>query len=125
MPDEVQVFLTLWAQPNIQEQLVSTVRNNKVFTYISNQLATVGFHKTANQCRIKVKKLKQCYKKLKCMKDKQNDSKWFAIMDSVLDPGGENVQTETNELRKVDSPTMLTHPGSPENDHTNGMYRQR
>ncbi|XP_029902118.1 uncharacterized protein LOC115355452 isoform X4 [Myripristis murdjan] len=123
LPDEVQVFLTLWAQPNIQEQLLSTVRNNKVFTYISNQLATVGFHKTANQCRIKVKKLKQCYKKLKCMQDKQNDSKWFAIMDSVLDPGGENAETETSELREVDLPTMLTHPGSPEHDHMNDNIR--
>uniref|UniRef100_UPI003AAD366F uncharacterized protein n=1 Tax=Centroberyx gerrardi TaxID=166262 RepID=UPI003AAD366F len=124
LPDEVQVLLTLWAEPNVQEQLLSTVRNNRVFTYLSNQLASVGFNKTPHQCRIKVKKLKQGYKKIKCVKgSKHIQSRWFAIMDSVLDPGGENVENETNDSKEADSPAALMHPGSPEDEHTNDKLR--
>ncbi|KAM4615279.1 uncharacterized protein ACJ7VT_010449 isoform 2-T2 [Polymixia lowei] len=121
LPDEIQVFLTLWAEPNIQEQLRSTVKNNRVFAYISSQLASVGFNKTAHQCRMKVKKLKQEYKKIKCTRgSKQCKARWFAIMDSVLGPGEENDENETNDSREVDSSSAQTHIGCPEDDHVNG-----
>ncbi|KAM6984756.1 uncharacterized protein FYW47_013742 [Aplochiton taeniatus] len=109
-PDEIQVFLTLWADQSVQEQLLYTVRNTKVFTYLSFELASLGFNKTASQCRLKVKKLKQEYKKLKEMKgSKQRQSRWFAIMDQVLGQGTETEDSTT-------TPSEFSVFGLPEDD---------
>lgn len=109
LPDEVQVLITLWAQPNIQKQLLSTSTNNQVFTYLSNELALVGFNKTPHQCSIKVNNLKEEYKKIKEINPHVDvKSDWFAILDSVLSP----VEYST----EVDSTAVLTQPKSPEQE---------
>uniref|UniRef100_A0A3P9P6J4 Myb/SANT-like DNA-binding domain-containing protein n=1 Tax=Poecilia reticulata TaxID=8081 RepID=A0A3P9P6J4_POERE len=88
--DEVQVLITLWAQPNIQKQLLASEENDEVFTYLSDELAQVGFAKSPQQCSLKVDRLKKEYAKLKQEGANANDkSDWFAIMDSVLFPEGE------------------------------------
>lgn len=107
--------MTLWAQPNIQKQLLNTATNNKVFVYLSSELTFVGFNKTPHQCRLKVNNLKEEYRRIKELepyRDVRND--WFAILDGVLGPGGE---TST----EVDSSAALTQPNSPEVEHVNGM----
>ncbi|XP_031169261.1 uncharacterized protein LOC116060041 isoform X4 [Sander lucioperca] len=117
LPDEVQVLMTLWAQPNIQKQLLNTATNNKVFVYLSSELTFVGFNKTPHQCRLKVNNLKEEYRRIKELepyRDVRND--WFAILDGVLGPGGE---TST----EVDSSAALTQPNSPEVEHVNDMSR--
>lgn len=114
MPDEVQVLLTLWAQPNIQQQLLTTATNNDVFEYLSSELAFVGFNKTAQQCSLKVTKLKEEYRKIKEVQLIQGiNSNWFAILDRVLGPGEET-------SAEVDSSDVLTRPKSPENAYVKG-----
>lgn len=118
LADEVQVLITLWAQPNIQKQLLTTAANNQVFTYLSNELTLVGFNKTPHQCSLKVNNLKEEYKKIKEMDphvDVQSD--WFAILDGVLCPDGE-ASTE------VYSSAVLTQPKSPQHEHVSGMLFQ-
>lgn len=118
MPDEVQVLITLWAQPNIQKQLLTTATNDQVFTYLSNELALVGFNKTPHQCSLKVNNLKEEYKQIKEMEPHVDvTSDWFAILDSVLCPDEES-STE------VDSTAVLTQPKSPQHEHVNGMLFQ-
>ncbi|XP_032360897.1 uncharacterized protein LOC116672973 isoform X2 [Etheostoma spectabile] len=117
LPDEVQVLMTLWAQPNIQKQLLNTETNNQVFVYLSSELTFVGFNKTPDQCRLKVNNLKEEYRRIKELepyRDVQND--WFAILDGVLGPGGE---TST----EADSSAALTQPNSPEDEHVNDTSR--
>lgn len=107
--------MTLWAQPNIQEQLLTTATTNQVFTYLSGELALVGFNKTPHQCSHKVNNLIEEYRRIREVEpygDDRND--WFAILDSVLSPGGET-------YTEVDSSAVLTQPKSPEDDHVNGM----
>lgn len=110
MPDEVQVLITLWAQPNIQQQLLTSEENDEVFTYLSDELAQVGFRKSPQECSLKVDKLKKEYIKLKQegtnVKDK-ND--WFAIMDSVLFP-----EEETSKERNLSA--VLTASKPPEGE---------
>lgn len=115
MPDEVQVLMTLWAQPNIQKQILTTATSNQVFKYLSGELASVGFNKTPYQCSVKVNNLKEEYRKIKEV-DPHGDvkSNWFAILDSVLGPGGET-STEVNSA-------VLTQPKSPEDERVNGMF---
>ncbi|XP_039647548.1 uncharacterized protein LOC120553322 isoform X2 [Perca fluviatilis] len=117
LPDEVQVLMTLWAQPNIQKQLLNTATVDQVFVYLSSELTFVGFNKTPHQCRLKVNNLKEEYRRIKELepyRDVRND--WFVILDGVLGPGGE---TST----EVDSSAPLTQPNSPEVEHVNDMSR--
>ncbi|KAL0973271.1 hypothetical protein UPYG_G00201270 [Umbra pygmaea] len=106
--DEVHAFLTSWASTNVQEELLSTVRNARVFAHLSSELNALGFKKTIKQCREKIKKLKQEYKKIK------NDTsincpnscgkRWFAIMDDVLSQQTRTqVLLETNRTGTEDS----------------------
>ncbi|XP_041833672.1 uncharacterized protein LOC121634810 isoform X2 [Melanotaenia boesemani] len=108
LPDEVQVLVTLWAQPNIQKQLLTSAANNQVFTYLSNELALVGFNKTPQQCNLKVNKLKEEYKKIKEDEPHGDDeSDWFAVMDTVLGSNGK-------ASKEMDLSVILTTPKSPE-----------
>uniref|UniRef100_A0A4W5Q6A7 Uncharacterized protein n=1 Tax=Hucho hucho TaxID=62062 RepID=A0A4W5Q6A7_9TELE len=95
--EEVHALLTLWADGSVQEQLLSTVRNKRVFTKLSSELAALGSTKTSKQCREKIKKLKQEYKKIKNDTSKNSSNirgrRWFAIMDAVL-----TQQTRTSML---------------------------
>ncbi|KAM9704896.1 uncharacterized protein ACNS7B_001296 isoform 2-T2 [Menidia menidia] len=89
--DEVQVLITLWAQPNIQRQLLSSEAYDQVFPYLSNELALVGFNKTPQQCSLKVKELKEEYRRIK-EGEQHLDAKsdWFAVIESVLGSGGDD-----------------------------------
>ncbi|KAJ8269627.1 hypothetical protein COCON_G00122340 [Conger conger] len=80
---EAQVLLTLWADSSVQQELESTVRNERVYSRITSELAAVGIHRSIKQCREKIKKLKQQYKKLKDQ-DRKTDAEWYVTMDSVL-----------------------------------------
>ncbi|KAM4570165.1 uncharacterized protein PAE49_009371 isoform 2-T2 [Odontesthes bonariensis] len=107
LPDEVQVLITLWAQPNIQKQLLSSQANSQVFTYLSNELALVGFNKTPQQCNLKVNKLKVEYRKIKQVEPHRDDkSDWFAVMDSVFGSNGD-------ASKEVESSAVLEAPKSP------------
>uniref|UniRef100_A0A4W6BJ33 C2H2-type domain-containing protein n=1 Tax=Lates calcarifer TaxID=8187 RepID=A0A4W6BJ33_LATCA len=113
LPDEVQVLMTLWAQPNIQKQLLTTAANSQVFTYLSNELALVGFNKTPLQCSVKVNNLKGEYRRVKELKlQSEVKSDWFAILDSVLGLDGE-------DSTGVGSSAALTQSETPEDEHEN------
>lgn len=78
-------MLTLWANPEVQRELLLNVRNNKVYTCLSSKLALLGFNKAPKKCREKIKKLKQEYKRIKNGQNRGGSSSvWFAIMDEVL-----------------------------------------
>ena len=111
MPDEVQVLITLWAQPNIQKQLLSSEANKQVFIYLSNELALVGFNKTPQQCNLRVNKLKEEYSKIKQVEPQEDyKSDWFAVMDSVFGSDGD-------ASKEVESSAVLKAPKSPEGEH--------
>ncbi|KAJ8262244.1 hypothetical protein GJAV_G00164230 [Gymnothorax javanicus] len=80
---EAQVLLTLWADASTQQELESTVRNERVYSRIASELAAVGIRRSVKQCREKIKKLKQQYKKLKD-ENRKTDAEWYVTMDSVL-----------------------------------------
>lgn len=114
-PDEVQVLITLWAQPNIQKQLLASGAHSDVFTYLSNELALIGFDKTPQQCSLQVKKLKEKYEQIKRVEPWGNDqSNWFAVMDGVLGPGGETSK---------DVNSALTAPKSPEGERAHADFQ--
>lgn len=62
---EVLKLIDLWKEEGIQEQLEGSTRNRHVYEKLATQLTKAGFQKTGEQCRCKVKKLRQEYKKVK------------------------------------------------------------
>lgn len=109
--DEVKVLLTRWAEESIQEQLRSTQRNERVFAQLSSELATQGFDKTTNQCRSKIRLLKQKYERIKEQKDsKKQKSRWFIIMDKVLGHRKPEAETKQAAEAMVSAPESLQTP---------------
>uniref|UniRef100_A0A8C7FNZ6 Myb/SANT-like DNA-binding domain-containing protein n=1 Tax=Oncorhynchus kisutch TaxID=8019 RepID=A0A8C7FNZ6_ONCKI len=107
-------LLTRWADGSVQEQLLTAVRNERVFIKLSSELDALGFIKTSTQCRWKIKKLKQEYKKIKDDENKNRSynrrrERWFAIMDSVLrhQPSTLVIDSDGNIL-------ATTQPNSPQ-----------
>lgn len=85
---EVQALLSIYSTEEIQRGFESSSRNVKIFASISLQLASFGFNRTAKQCRDKIKKLKQDYKKIKDHNNKSGSdrktSKWYDLLDAIL-----------------------------------------
>lgn len=82
-------MLAYWANPVIQEELRRNVRNNAVYNSLSAKLASLGFSKSAQKCKEKIKKLKQDYRRVK---NSQHvgwaRTAWFGILDEVLGSQG-------------------------------------
>ena len=78
-------LISLYVTEEIQDNFALLKRNIKIFANISLQLATLGIHHTAKQCREKIKKLKQDYKKIKDHNNQSGSdrktSKWY---DAIL-----------------------------------------
>ena len=94
---ETRLLLDLWGEDEIQCQLRSTVRNDRVFQKIVLELANTGFQRTVAQCRAKVKALSKKYKEIVdslgrsgagCESDEEvyvpTDCPYFSVMDAVL-----------------------------------------
>lgn len=86
--DEVQALLALYATEEVQREFEGTQKNLKIFAKISTLLADSGIYHTTKQCREKIKKLKQDYKKIKDHNNhsgaNQKTSKWFDSLDQIL-----------------------------------------
>lgn len=80
---EVETLLCLYASEETTDK-----RNRKIFTTISEQLAASGIHHSPKQCREKIKKLKQDYKKIKDYNNqggvKRKRGKWYEALDAIL-----------------------------------------
>ena len=84
---EVETFLSILGEEDVQRGLDRAVRNEKVFQLVSGRMAIAGYEKNTEQCRQKCKKLRAEYRKVK---DHDNHSgvdgkmwKWFNIMDAI------------------------------------------
>lgn len=62
---EVFKLIELWKEEGIQEQLEGATRNKHVYVKLASDMTKAGFSKNGEQCRNKVKKLRQEYKKIK------------------------------------------------------------
>ena len=65
LQEETTTLIELWGDETVQEQLQNCTRNRSIYETLSRKLETAGFTRTAIQCREKIKKLRQEYKKVK------------------------------------------------------------
>ncbi|XP_034024409.1 zinc finger and SCAN domain-containing protein 29-like [Thalassophryne amazonica] len=86
--EEVRAFLSIYADEEIQGDFESSTRKEKVYQKISKRLSELGINHNAKQCREKIKKMKQDYKKVKDHNNRsgsdRRSGKWFAAMDAIL-----------------------------------------
>lgn len=63
--EETLKLIELWSYEDIQAQLEGYKRNQQVYEKIASLMQKEGFTRTYQQCREKIKKLRQQYKKVK------------------------------------------------------------
>lgn len=67
---EILALMEIWGEEDVQRALRGSVHNGYVYAEISERMQDLGFSKTSEQCRWKVKSLRnnfrQCYDKKKC-----------------------------------------------------------
>ena len=75
-------------EEGVQAQLEGSKRNKHVYEKISKTLARNGIHKSSDQCRAKMKKLKTDYRKVKDKNGKTGRGrsiwKYFDALDAIL-----------------------------------------
>ena len=115
---EVFQLISCWAEEGIQEQLEGCKRNKHIYERLSRNLAEHNIEKTGEQCRTKVKKLHQEYKKIK---DKRNLTgrgrtawKYFSKLDEIL--GTRPATRPPVLLETLDSQPLLSDHDSDETD---------
>lgn len=67
---EILALIEIWGEEDLQRALRGSVHNGYVYAEISERMQDLGFSKTSEQCRWKVKSLRnnfrQCYDKKTC-----------------------------------------------------------
>ncbi|CAN0303670.1 unnamed protein product [Lampetra planeri] len=87
--DEVRALLSLWGEAGVQAALEASVRNERVYARISADLRCSGISRSPKQCREKVKKLKQEYKRLsEAAAAGRKRSRHYQMLDAVMGRGG-------------------------------------
>ncbi|XP_054650492.1 uncharacterized protein LOC129191298 [Dunckerocampus dactyliophorus] len=89
--EETQALIAVWSDDYIAQLLATTHKNIHVFNLFSEKMAAWGFNRTAQQCRIKVKKLRQHYIKVRdsirnngCSGDEKDKFPWYDQLDEIL-----------------------------------------
>ena len=119
---EVETFLCILGEEEVQRELHGSVRNAKVFQLVSNKLLDAGFEKNTEQCRQKSKKLRVEYRKVKDHNNRSGDNgkmwKWFNMMDAIYghrleskgteggDPATSTLESKFEPIGKSNSPTL-------------------
>ncbi|KAM9317802.1 uncharacterized protein KZ484_022196 [Pholidichthys leucotaenia] len=89
--EEIQALVDIWSDDRISQRLVATHKNIEVFKTFSDMMMARGFIRSAEQCRIKVKKLRQQYIKVRDSLRKGGSSGeerekfiWYDELDRIL-----------------------------------------
>ncbi|XP_066490993.1 probable inactive 1-aminocyclopropane-1-carboxylate synthase-like protein 2 [Tiliqua scincoides] len=108
---EVAELLHLWAADSVQAELESCLRNQHVFNRIAEVLRDKGIHRTGDQCREKIKKMKLEYRRIKDNHKAPRGGrtwKFYEVMDRVLASRPCLSYSAANS-----SGVVLTQPGLP------------
>ena len=101
---EVETFLCILGEEDVQRDLDGAARNEKVFQLVSQKLLDAGFEKNTEQCRQKSKKLRADYRKAKDHNNQNGDYrkmwKWFNMMDAIY---GHRLQSKGTEIDAANS----------------------
>ncbi|MEQ2193796.1 hypothetical protein XENOCAPTIV_014238, partial [Xenoophorus captivus] len=61
--EETVALVEVWAADDVQHSLKTYMRNGHVYADISEKLASLGYLRTAEQCQLRIKRLKKTYRR--------------------------------------------------------------
>ena len=84
--EETFSLIAIWGSDSIQGQLKVSKRNKSIFMKVASELSAMGYSRTAEQCREKVKKMKGEYRKRKSNEEGYIGKQWKFLdaMDKVM-----------------------------------------
>lgn len=62
--EETRALVAIWGAADVQSQLDGVMRNKAIYQKIAAALADLGFERTWQQCKTKIKNLTQKYRKV-------------------------------------------------------------
>ncbi|TNN63639.1 ATP-dependent (S)-NAD(P)H-hydrate dehydratase [Liparis tanakae] len=86
---ETRTLLNIWGEQDIQVALDGNFRNSFVYRDVSRRLAAMGFERTPEQCRVRIKSLKRQYLLAKEGNLRNNGQyhkicKFYDVMEGIL-----------------------------------------
>ncbi|XP_078137669.1 uncharacterized protein LOC144537707 isoform X1 [Sander vitreus] len=98
--EETLALIEIWGDEDVQRALRGFVHNGHVYADISERMRTLGYSKTSEQCRWKVKSLRnnfrQCYDRKKC--GRRVDYRFYHQLEQIL--GHEAVSIDEYDERE-------------------------
>lgn len=86
--EETRALIAVWSEEKIQRDLRGSVRNEKVYREVAGRLTAMGMNRSAKQCRQKIKKLKQEYRKIKINTERSGATRktiwWYNALDAIM-----------------------------------------
>ena len=105
--EETSLLLQLWGANDAQSELTGNKRNFPVYEKISESMSTMGYMRTASQCREKIKRMKREYSLTKQHYDKRTGPKknmrFFEQFHKILLE--KQSRTQGNSVLKLSSST--------------------
>ncbi|XP_071358596.1 uncharacterized protein [Trachinotus anak] len=84
--EETLALIDIWGEEDVQRALRGSVHNGHVYADISERMHDLGYSKSSEQCRWKVKSLRnnfrQCYDRKKC--GRRVDYKFYNQLEQIL-----------------------------------------
>ncbi|XP_015904995.1 uncharacterized protein [Parasteatoda tepidariorum] len=101
MEDETIILIGIFSRSDIQEELRGAKRNITVYEKIAGELSSIGFSRTAYQCREKIKRLRKEYQHIKyCMQNNltpKKPMKHYDLVDSIFNSNNSSEQVNAAE----------------------------
>ncbi|XP_065438500.1 uncharacterized protein LOC135981164 [Chrysemys picta bellii] len=116
---EVLDLIAIWGEDSVLAELRSKTRNAKTFEKISKGMMERGHNRDSDQCRVKVKELRQAYQKTKEANGRSGSEPWtcrfYAELHAIL--GG---AATTTPPVIVDSGSGIVSSATPEDSADGG-----
>lgn len=105
--EETALLLQLWGANDAQSELTGNKRNFPVYEKISESMSSMGYMRTASQCREKIKRMKREYSLTKQHHDKRTGPKknmrFFEQFHKILLEKQNRTQRNNASLRETDN----------------------
>lgn len=132
---ETKTLIDIWSEDEVQRELEGTVRNQKVFQKISQRMWELGYNRSPDRCRVKIKKLKQDYRRLKEYNKRNGTNRktnqWYTALDAVLGRRAENAgrtvsaESSTSLLDSVMNCNGVEDGGDTDDDVLSGKFKKK
>lgn len=109
---ETKTLIGIWSEDEVQRELEGSIRNQRVFQKISQRMWELGYNRSPDRCRVKIKKLKQDYRRLKEFNKRngfRKKNQWYDSLDAVL---GRRAESAVRTVSTESSTSLLESVGS-------------